>query len=116
MEPVTIGWLVGVGSGIFVTLMLLVAIMPPGKRLGDAVRRQGDNRKRRVDPSAWEPMFGRAHGDWYRWFAWRPVSTLDRGWVWLRPVWRRRIYKKEYLPGPSYSYFQNLVELRYIFD
>jgi hypothetical protein len=96
--------------------MLLVAIMPPGKRLGDAVRRQGDNRKKRVDPSAWEPMFGRAHGDWYRWFAWRPVQTLDRGLVWLRPVWRRRVYKKEYLPGPAYSYFQNLVELKYIFD
>ena len=26
---------------------------------------------------------------WYRWFAWRPVWTYDRGWVWLRLVWRK---------------------------
>lgn len=24
----------------------------------------------------------------FRWFAWRPVWTRDRGWVWLRFVWR----------------------------
>lgn len=28
----------------------------------------------------------------FRWFAWHPVWTDDRGWRWLRPVWRRRCY------------------------
>lgn len=31
-------------------------------------------------------------GPEFRWFAWRPVNTVDRGWRWLRFVWRRRCY------------------------
>ena len=30
------------------------------------------------------------YGPAFRWFAWRPVRTQDRGWRWLRKVWRRR--------------------------
>ena len=29
----------------------------------------------------------------HRWFAWQPVDTEDRGWRWLRVVWRRRIWE-----------------------
>jgi len=31
-------------------------------------------------------------GPIHRWFAWRPVDTEDRGWRWLRLVWRRRVW------------------------
>ncbi|MCE0510876.1 hypothetical protein LVJ59_17655 [Microbacterium sp. KKR3/1] len=29
--------------------------------------------------------------EWFRWFAWHPVWTYDRGWRWLRFVWRRHV-------------------------
>lgn len=32
------------------------------------------------------------YGPEHRWFAWRPVFTHDRGWRWLRFVWRRRYF------------------------
>ena len=32
------------------------------------------------------------YGPTFRWFAWHPVWTEDRGWRWLRFVWRRRWY------------------------
>ena len=28
---------------------------------------------------------------YFRWFAWHPVWTFDRGWRWLRFVWRRHV-------------------------
>lgn len=31
------------------------------------------------------------YGPTHRWFAWRPVNTKDRGWRWLRFVWRYRV-------------------------
>lgn len=57
------------------------------------------------------PMFGRPVSAWYRWFAWRPVETVDRGWQWLRVVNRRRIHKHQYLPGPSDFWFQHAVDI-----
>ena len=108
MDPVIAAALLGGMGGCLIIWSGIFALM--------FVQRRGAAPKKKVDQSAWEPMFGRAHGDWYRWFAWRPVQTLDRGWVWLRPVWRRRIYKHSYLPGPSASWYQNLVELKYVFD
>ena len=27
----------------------------------------------------------------FRWFAWRPTKTLDRGWRWLRMVNKRKV-------------------------
>lgn len=109
MDPVINAALLG---AIFGTTIVLSGLLVAGGFRG----KRGAAPKKKVDQSAWEPMFGRAHGDWYRWFAWRPVRTLDRGLVWLRPVWRRRVYKHSYLPGPSTSWYQNLVELKYIFD
>lgn len=56
------------------------------------------------------PMFGNPIGPWFRWFAWRPVRTMDRGWRWLRPVWRRRYQSKSHLQGPMFQWFHHVVE------
>jgi len=59
----------------------------------------------------YKPMFGEPVSDWYRWFAWRPVETVDRGWQWMRPVWKRRIYRHAYLfRGPEF-WFQHAVQV-----
>lgn len=34
----------------------------------------------------------------FRWFAWHPVDTGDRGWRWLRFVWRQRVWYKRMGP------------------
>lgn len=52
-----------------------------------------------------EPVFGDPVGPWFRWFAWRPVNTTDRGWRWLRPVYARRYQSKMHLPGPVVHWF-----------
>jgi len=57
------------------------------------------------------PMFGRPVGEWYRWFAWRPVETVDRGRQWLRFVHRRRIHKLYFLHGGADWWFQHAVTL-----
>lgn len=36
----------------------------------------------------------------YRWFAWRPVSTADRGWRWMTFVYKRKYILKPYLDSP----------------
>lgn len=56
------------------------------------------------------PMFGFPIGPWHRWFAWRPVSTVDRGWVWLRRVSRRRYQTKTHLGGPTMHWFHYAFE------
>ena len=56
------------------------------------------------------PMFGYPIGPWFRWFAWRPVRTEDRGWRWGRRVWRRRCQGKDFLPGPTIQWFQSVCE------
>ena len=59
----------------------------------------------------YQPMFGEPVGPWFRWFAWRPTLTVDRGWRWLRPVWKRRIGKHDYLPGGSDFWFQTAIQI-----
>jgi len=65
----------------------------------------------RRDP--YQPMFGSPMTPWWRWFAWRPIRTLDRGWVWLRPVWRRRCLIAGYLAlephGPD-TWLQHVID------
>lgn len=56
------------------------------------------------------PMFGDPVGPWYRWFSWRPVETVDRGVIWLRPVWRRRVAKHAFLTGGADFWFQHCVD------
>jgi hypothetical protein len=58
----------------------------------------------------WAPRFGYPVTDWYRWYAWHPVETVDRGWRWLRPVWRRRIAKYPQLDGGPDFWWQTSVE------
>lgn len=45
------------------------------------------------------PAFGEYTGSWHKWFAWKPVKTYDQRFVWLRMVWRRGVYKHQYLHG-----------------
>jgi len=57
------------------------------------------------------PRFGAPISNWFRWFAWRPVNTVDRGWRWLVIVNRRRIQKHNYLDGGGDFWFQHAVAL-----
>jgi hypothetical protein len=56
-----------------------------------------------------EPLFGFPVGPWFKWFAWHPTKTTDRGWRWLRPVWRRRYQTHSYLRGPTMHWFHDRV-------
>lgn len=56
------------------------------KRKNDDVERKGRS----------VPLFtSRYVQDWERHFSWTPVRTIDQGWVWLRPYWRRKIYSPD---------------------
>ena len=57
----------------------------------------------------YKPWFGDPISPWFRWFAWRPVETADRGWQWLRVVNCRRIQKKQFLDGGADFWFQYVV-------
>lgn len=57
-----------------------------------------------------DPMFGSPIGPWHRVFAWLPVRTYDRRFVWLRPCWRRCIQKHQYLPGANDFWWQYSLE------
>lgn len=35
----------------------------------------------------------------YKWFAWYPVSTMDKGRRWLTLVYKRKYCPHSYLPG-----------------
>lgn len=59
----------------------------------------------------YEPSFGFPVSDWYRWFAWHPVETVDRGWRWMTVVNRRRIHKKQHLDGGPDFWFQHAVKV-----
>lgn len=49
-----------------------------------------------------------SYGPAFRWFAWHPTFTHDRGWRWLRFVWRRRFFLD--LAGePAMSWFETTV-------
>lgn len=47
---------------------------------------------------------------WFRWFAWRPVWTRDRGWQWLRMVWRRHC-PPLLIPGACWSFDNRVILL-----
>lgn len=47
------------------------------------------------------------YGPVFRWFAWHPVKTTDRGWRWLRLVYRRREFYD--VEGHSGSFFRSSV-------
>lgn len=43
-------------------------------------------------------------GCWHRWFAWRPVWTPDRGYQWMRMVWRCYTPPKYGVPGSCWTW------------
>lgn len=53
-----------------------------------------------------KPMFGEPISRWYKYFAWKPVSTLDRGYRWLWIIWKRKCEPHPYLSGPGHPFFQ----------
>lgn len=57
----------------------------------------------------YQPLFADVTTSWYIWFAWRPTETVDRGWRWMRFVWRRRVQSKVHLPGPQMTWYQTAV-------
>lgn len=68
----------------------------------------GQERTKVIDPkeSDYYPYYGDPITDWRTIFAWRPIQTVDSGWVWLRFIFRRRIAKHNYLNGGSEYWFQ----------
>lgn len=47
----------------------------------------------------------------YRWFAWYPIKTADRGYRWLSVVYRRKYMLKSFLDAPSREpFFMHSVE------
>jgi hypothetical protein len=51
--------------------------------------------------------------EWEYVFSWKPIRTVDKGWVWLRPYWRRQIYTPATVDGvfeESYFY-QNVIKI-----
>lgn len=55
---------------------------------------------------SFQPMFGNPIADWHWKFTWLPINTLDRGWIWLKFIKRRRIAKHKYLDGGSDFWWQ----------
>lgn len=61
-----------------------------------------------------ETLFGpRQIREWERIFSWRPVRTIDKGWVWLRYYWRRQIYTPASVDGDFEEtyYYQNVIQI-----
>lgn len=46
------------------------------------------------------------YGPLVPYFAWRPVNTIDAGWVWLRPIYRRRQATAPHISGPDGRWWQ----------
>ncbi len=48
---------------------------------------------------------GGVYWPWHRWFAWHPTWIAECGWVWLRFIQRRYVYKHG-LPYPIHAGWQ----------
>lgn len=108
MEPSTLGALIGGGTvNLIIWGAVLIFFLKDRHRRAVA--------KRRVDDRALHPMFGTPVSGWTRAWAWKPVHTLDHGYIWMRPYWRRRIQKKQGLPGSVDFWWQNIWKLTYVF-
>ena len=112
MDPVILGTLIGAGGGTLAGWAMIYAYYTIGRRVAKQKERVVE--KRVISDSHLAPMFGRPISEWERWFAWKPVHTLDQGWVFGRRVWRRRIHKHQFLHGGSDFWFQYLVKLQYV--
>ena len=52
------------------------------------------------------PQFGDPVGPWHSHFAWYPVRSYDRRFIWFRRCLRRAIQKHHYLDGGSDFWWQ----------
>ncbi len=66
----------------------------------------------------YEPRFGYPICAWFKWFAWYPVETIDRGVVWLRFVWKRRIQLHDYIyhPYPDTQWWQYAMKINQLVE
>lgn len=64
-------------------------------------------------PDPWGLMIGVPMGQWMLVWAWRPVRTTDGGWIWLTNYWRRRVCTKSSLPGPTFCWWQCVINPTY---
>lgn len=53
-----------------------------------------------------KPEFGFPIGGWFKVFAFLPIFTIDQGWKWFVPVYKRRIQKYNYLTGGADFWWQ----------
>lgn len=59
----------------------------------------------------YEPMFACPIAPWFEWFAWHPVYTIDRGYRWLRFVWKRPCQDYDHIPPyTSRTWWQHVVD------
>lgn len=61
---------------------------------------------------SYAPMFGSPVAPWHRWFAWRPVDTVNQGIRWMTLIHRRRIQKYHHLNGGPDFWFQYAVSIQ----
>lgn len=95
-------WLLLVG---LVTIGVVIFVLR--KRKAKSVRRinkQGDT------------LFGKKQiQDWEKMFAWKPVQTIDQGYIWLRYYWRRKVYLPtdvDHLGNVTWPfYYQNVIKI-----
>lgn len=109
MDPVVLSSLLGGLGGCLVSWALIFAFYKVGGKLGERIVSSSVVSDRHLTP-----MFGDPISDWKSAFAWKPVHTLDEGYVWLKRYWRRRIHKHHFLNGGSDFWWQNLVTLTFL--
>lgn len=106
---ITVETILGILGGALVSGIMIVAFHRVGGKLGDRIVRSSVVSDRHL-----QPMFGRPVSDWQSTFAWKPVNTIDEGYIWMKRYWRRRIHKLPFLHGGDDFWWQNVVMLRYI--
>ncbi|UTN91646.1 membrane protein [Arthrobacter phage Trustiboi] len=110
MNSELVSQLIAGGTGCVISWALVTAFYIFVQSRG----KQDKSKQWRVDPLAFEPRFGSPVSNWYRTWAWKPVHTVDRGYIWLRPYWRRNIQRHAFLDGGPTFWWQNTVELKYL--
>lgn len=112
MDSAVLGALIGGMVGIIVSWGTVLIYFLIGRRVA-----KGKDRtvKRVIRDRHLQPMFGTPISGWSRAWAWKPVHTLDHGYIWLRVYWRRRIHKKQHLDGGADFWWQNIQKLMYDF-
>jgi hypothetical protein len=109
MDPAVQATLMGGVGGTLIGWAMILISYKVGGKLGNRVAT-----KRVISDRHLQPMFGNPISSWSRAWAWKPVHTLDHGYIWLRFYWRRRIHKKQFLHGGADFWWQNVKILHYL--